>query len=360
LAFFVFDWVTGREFVCQGFGVTDFYVCGASKRGWTTWTVAAVDTRVKAQAPIVMDELNFIKNIHHHYRAYGGWSFVLEDYYVMNFTMYLDDPRTQMIMDIVDPFIYRDRYAGMPKFIADAGGDEFFLPDDWRFWWDQMPAPKEGIMVPNAEHSMATGILEVLPAVVTWFSAVMTGDKIPTTSWVIDVDTGMITIQVSEPPTAVHVWYSNTCPKEANNPLPQRRDFRLANLDNPCPCGPYVEGTCANLGVLWYKISNISSTPLDPLTYTYNMVAPTNGQYVAFFIDVEFDRFLTQGTGMRYGPINSRPVKNSIEVDGGYSWPITPPGVFEFTSGVSILPASFPWPQCTGVGPTSTCYSYLL
>ena len=48
-----------------------FAIAGASKRGWTTWTTGAVDNeRVIAIVPIVMDELNFVKNIHHHYRAY--------------------------------------------------------------------------------------------------------------------------------------------------------------------------------------------------------------------------------------------------------------------------------------------------
>ena len=35
-----------------------FIVAGASKRGWTTWTTMAVDKRVFAAVPIVMDMLN--------------------------------------------------------------------------------------------------------------------------------------------------------------------------------------------------------------------------------------------------------------------------------------------------------------
>ena len=49
-----------------------FAVAGASKRGWTTWTVAAVDDRVVAAVPIVLDVWNAVKNLHHHFRAYGG------------------------------------------------------------------------------------------------------------------------------------------------------------------------------------------------------------------------------------------------------------------------------------------------
>ena len=49
-----------------------FIVAGASKRGWTTWTTAAVDPRVMAIVPVVMDALNIVENLHHHFRAYGG------------------------------------------------------------------------------------------------------------------------------------------------------------------------------------------------------------------------------------------------------------------------------------------------
>jgi hypothetical protein len=36
------------------FSLLTFFLAGASKRGWTTWTTAAVDTRVVAAVPIVM------------------------------------------------------------------------------------------------------------------------------------------------------------------------------------------------------------------------------------------------------------------------------------------------------------------
>ena len=37
--------------------IEKFMVAGASKRGWTTWTTMAVDKRVFAGIPIVMDML---------------------------------------------------------------------------------------------------------------------------------------------------------------------------------------------------------------------------------------------------------------------------------------------------------------
>ena len=53
-------------------------VSGGSKRGWTTWLVAAVaPDRVKCFVPIVMDLLNLIENMHHMYKAYGGWTWAM-------------------------------------------------------------------------------------------------------------------------------------------------------------------------------------------------------------------------------------------------------------------------------------------
>lgn len=40
----------------------------------------------------------------------------------------------------------------MPKLVINAGGDEFFLPDDTRFWWDEMSDEK----VTAVMYSLAT------------------------------------------------------------------------------------------------------------------------------------------------------------------------------------------------------------
>lgn len=66
----------------------DYYtVAGASKRGWTTWLMGAVDPdRVVAAVPIVLDAVNFVKFSHRQWKSYGGFSFALEDYAHMNIT----------------------------------------------------------------------------------------------------------------------------------------------------------------------------------------------------------------------------------------------------------------------------------
>ena len=58
-----------------GIAVSMFVLAGASKRaGWTAWTAAAVDKRVAAVMPLVIDLLNIEISFEHHYRAYGFWA----------------------------------------------------------------------------------------------------------------------------------------------------------------------------------------------------------------------------------------------------------------------------------------------
>ena len=77
--------------------MSKWVIAGASKRGWTTWTVGAVDQalaspRVIGIIPVVMDLFQMQASLHHHYRSLGGWTFAFEPYYEapVNLTELLD------------------------------------------------------------------------------------------------------------------------------------------------------------------------------------------------------------------------------------------------------------------------------
>lgn len=100
-----------------------FTVLGASKRGWTTWLVGAVDKRVSAIVPVVMDAIHIHSFLHHQWKAYGAWTYALEDYLAMDIMSRLDTPEMETWATMDDPYTFFDRLT-MPKLIVNAGYDE--------------------------------------------------------------------------------------------------------------------------------------------------------------------------------------------------------------------------------------------
>jgi PhoPQ-activated pathogenicity-related protein len=121
-----------------GIAVDKFVVGGASKRGWTTWTTAAVDKRVVAIVPVVIDLLNIEPSFDHHYRAYGFWAPAVHDFAETGIMRWAGTPQFEALMKIEDPYAYRDRFT-MPKFIVNSTGDQSFLPDSSQFYVDGLP-----------------------------------------------------------------------------------------------------------------------------------------------------------------------------------------------------------------------------
>nr|XP_054762652.1 autocrine proliferation repressor protein A-like [Lytechinus pictus] len=218
------DTLTDHVLKVRGEKVSKFVIAGASKRGWTTWTTGAVDKRVVGIAPMVLDLLNMVKNLHHMYRSLGGWTFAFEDYYTENVTLYLDEPNTQKLADIVDPLAYKDRLT-MPKLIITAGSDEFFLPDDSYYYFDLIPEPKFLRITPNGEHSLTLHHVELVTVMTAFMRTITepTDWTQPKMTWKRYENSthGIIELTSDPPPFRIEVWRTLTN-------RGKRRDFRLA------------------------------------------------------------------------------------------------------------------------------------
>ncbi len=131
-----------------GNDVNRFVVAGGSKRGWTTWTTAMVDDRVVAIAPIVIDLLNLEPSFEHHWKAYGFWAPAIGDYVHEGITDWFGTPEYMELQMIVEPYNHLDKLT-MPKYLINATGDQFFLPDSAQLgedgrWVGAVPAPERG------------------------------------------------------------------------------------------------------------------------------------------------------------------------------------------------------------------------
>ena len=235
--------------------VDQFVVAGGSKRGWTTWTTAAVDSRVVAIAPIVIDMLNLQESFKHHFEVYGAYSLAVSDYVLNGNIAWLGTPEFKALMEIVEPFEYRARLE-LPKFLLNSTGDEFFLPDSWQFYWDQLIGDKHLRYVPNSNHGMGeTDVGESLDA---WYHAIVHNVKIPRYSWEVAED-GTITVLSLDKPSKVLLW-------QASNS--EDRNFMQTRIGKAYHSSPLSE--------------------IEPGVYKVKLAPPETG-YTAYYIELEFE-----------------------------------------------------------------------
>ena len=225
-----------QEFTASAAGggnkVERFVVAGGSKRGWTTWLVGAVDPRVAAIAPMVIDALNSEAITRHHFQVYGFFAPSLKDY--VNHGLFphkIGTPEYRAVLQIEDPFNYRNRPTlKMPKFLINASGDEFFLPDNSQFYYNSLQEEKHIRYVPNAKHNLAGS--DAMESLTAFYEAVLANRQRPRFTWTKAQD-GTLTVKTLDKPNAVTLW-------QATNP--DARDFRLDVIGKAYRATPLTAG----------------------------------------------------------------------------------------------------------------------
>ena len=197
--------------------VGKFVVGGGSKRGWTTWMAGAADNRIEAIVPIVIDVANARSSLQNHAEAYGFWSEAIGNYYQHKILQRFDHPRMQQLYEVVDPYYYRGRLT-MPKYVVNASGDQFFLPDSSKFYYEELPGDKLLRYVPNADHGLKNS--DAVQSIAAFYSMISAGKKSPQYSWKFEDNGGIRVFAKTQPKEAV-MW-------RANNP--NARDFRLKTI----------------------------------------------------------------------------------------------------------------------------------
>jgi PhoPQ-activated pathogenicity-related protein len=251
------DTVTAFSATSEGgsLKVERFVVTGGSKRGWTTWTTAAVDKRVVAIIPIVIDLLNVERSFVYHYRKYGFWAPAIGDYFREGIMDRMGDPAFRELMAIEDPYAYRERMT-MPKFLVNATGDQFFRPESSRFYYNDLPGEKRLRYVPNAGHNVSKGT-DAMASIAAYYQAILEGVERPEIDWSVDPD-GALRVTAKHLPRAVRLWAGNN---------PKFNDFRLDSA------GPIFQA--------------MELEPVASNTWIGKAPAPQSG-YTAYFVELEW------------------------------------------------------------------------
>ena len=197
-----------------GASVSSFFVSGASKRGWTTWTTAAADDRVMGIAPMVIDMLNINPSFDHHYKVYGEWSPSVQDYTNNAIMDWMGSQEFNRMMDFIEPYQFKELFT-MPKLIVNGTIDEFFVTDSWKYYWADLPGKKYLHYIPNGNHSLAGRYST--QNIFSFYDALIHQKQLPEMEWRIEEDQIVVEVK-SNMPYEIALW-------QANNPM--TRDFRI-------------------------------------------------------------------------------------------------------------------------------------
>lgn len=218
-----------QEILAQKYdtNITGFILSGASKEGLAVWLAALEDSRVEAIIPIVADMLNTRKSMQHICDFYGECPLALNDYKKGSL---LDMRNTQAaadLMKIEDPFMYlsddninkyKDRLA-ISKYIINASGDDIFVPDLSKLYFDKLPGDSNYIRyLPNTRHFFTLNLISlqlVNEAINSYFYFILHKSSLPKVNWELHVD--KIKLNSSLKPKKIKLWSSNN---------KYKRDFR--------------------------------------------------------------------------------------------------------------------------------------
>lgn len=210
----------------QPWKVRQFLGTGASKRAWALWLTTIVDERISAIVPFVLDFLNMRTLFAHTQQTYGGdWPLALNDYHREGITAQFQSEAFDKLERLMDPLRYlaspHAARLGVPKYIVNAGNDEFFLPDNSRFYFDQLPGEKTLRLAPNAGHGgLRVQAEDLLTGAIRRWQAGIPWPQMPSQLKKVGA-ANMLSLQLAEKPVRLTQWTALN---------PQARDFRF-------PCG---------------------------------------------------------------------------------------------------------------------------
>lgn len=245
-----------------------FVVCGASKRGWTTWLTAAADpSRVKGIMPMVYDNLNLKAQMKQQLISFGDYSAQIGDYTALGLQKTLSDNTGKSVGVAIDPWTYRKTLT-MPKLIINGSNDPYWTLDSLSIYWKDLKGPKAVLYMANSGHGLVnnddTGSkLDTLVSSMSAFTRSIAGNNpIPPIRWKHTTSDGIhrLTITGDSSKASAKMWVARSA----------SRDFRLSKWESTemrqTPTG--FTGTIELPKEGFMAVFGESSRPADGLKFT--------------------------------------------------------------------------------------------
>lgn len=197
--------------------VRQFTLTGASKRGWTTWLTSAIDRRVAALAPMVIDTLNMGPQMKHQIATWGRFSEQIEDYTRRGIQQQISSPSGQKLLNIVDPYAYRQSLS-QPKLILLGTNDRYWPLDALNLYWDDLVGEKYVLYIPNNGHGLRDHAR--LVGTISAFHRHAAGEiKFPKLDGTFDSKDEVLTLHLAsdQKPAKVLAWVASSATKDFRN-----------------------------------------------------------------------------------------------------------------------------------------------
>lgn len=233
--------------------IESFTISGASKRGWTTWLTGAVDKRAVALAPMVIDVLNMAPQMKHQKDTFGDLSEQVHDYKERGLDRAIETPRGKQLVQIVDPYAYRERLT-QPKVVILGTNDRYWPLDALNLYWEGLQGQKHVLYVPNNGHGL-NDLPRMIGAVHALQQQVIRGKPLPKLSWkhTTGQDSLSLTISADRAAASATAWVAYSQTRDFREAKWESRELRLANDAATIHVDLPKEGHVALFGELEFK-----------------------------------------------------------------------------------------------------------
>jgi len=245
--------------------IDKFIVAGASKRGWTAWLTAAVDQRVGAVAPVVIDVLNMRAQMPRQLKAFGAYSSRLAAYSSRGLLPIPETPAGRRLLSMVDPWAYREHLT-MPKLIINATNDFYWATDALNLYWDGIPSNKWVRYVPNAGHNLRRQdrpqqkqLTDLINSLAAFSRHQIAGTLMPRLNWRHENVNGKLrlTINAAPAPTGARLWIARTATRDFRKAHWREQELSFAEDPIRGEVMPPENGHLAFFGEVDYEINGL-------------------------------------------------------------------------------------------------------